>query len=303
MRNSSNFDRGREFPSRGRSGHSSVARGTARSEVHSQEAAARPFIKWVGGKRQLLAELRKYVPQGYGTLHEPFVGGGALFFSLRPARAVLSDTNERLVRAYRGVRNDVETVIQRLRSYPHDKAFFLRMREFDVDATPSDADVAAWLIYINKTCYNGLYRVNSKNVFNVPFGAYVNPTICDESLLRACSKILQNAEIISGDFEEVIERSKPGDFVYFDPPYVPLSATSSFTSYTSSGFGPEEQKRLRDVALALKESGRHVLLSNSSAGLVRELYSSDFAIVEVQATRMVNTKAEMRGKIAELLMV
>lgn len=274
---------------------------TTKKEIEKEPVQARPFVKWVGGKRQLLNELLKHAPKEYGTFHEPFLGGGAMFFGLKPARAILSDTNERLVRTYRGVRNDVEAVIKRLRTFPHDKAFFLQMRGLDIDASLSDAEVAAWFIYLNKTCYNGLYRVNSRNIFNTPFGAYENPTVCDESLLRACSKALKKAEIVQADFERVVADTHSGDFVYFDPPYVPLSATSSFTSYTSSGFGPTEQKRLRDLAISLKRAGRHVLISNSSAGLVRDLYSPAFAIVEVQASRTVNTKASGRGRIAELL--
>jgi DNA adenine methylase len=241
------------------------------------------------------------VPTRYGTYIEPFVGGGALFFALRPARAVLADVNERLIRTYCGVRDDVEKVITLLKTYPHDSRFFYDLREIDIDAR-SDGEVAAWFIYLNKTGYNGLYRVNRRNRYNVPFGRYVNPTICDESNLRACAAALRDADLIAEDFEVAARRAQRGDFAYFDPPYVPLSATSSFTSYTSDGFGPEQQTRLRDVARHLKGRGVHVLLSNSSAPFVRKLYAREFATVEqVSATRMVNSRPSSRGAIPELI--
>ena len=267
----------------------------------SRTIVPRPFCKWAGGKRQLLAKLAPRVPERFGVYHEPFVGGGALFFAVQPAKSHLSDVNERLVRTYRGIQHDVEGVIRRLGEYPHQRKFFEQMRERDVDANEQDAAVAAWLIYLNKTGYNGLYRVNSKNRFNVPFGDHKNPTICDEENLRACSEALTGAKVHCEDFAKVLDRAVSGDFVYFDPPYVPLSVTSYFTSYTSDGFDMDDQRRLRDVALALKKKGVHVLLSNSSAPAVYELYKTGFDIHTVEATRKVNCKASGRGKITELL--
>jgi DNA adenine methylase len=263
----------------------------------------RPFVKWVGGKRQIVAELLKHVPQlGSHTYHEPFVGGGALFFAVRPKRAVLSDNNLRLIRTYCGVRDHVDAVIRLLRGYErkHDQDEFYRVRALPIDGQ-TDADVAAWLIYLNKTAYNGLYRVNSRNAFNVPFGRYVNPTICDEINLRACAAALQGVDLQHQDFSAVLKRAKRGDFVYFDPPYVPLSATSYFTGYTAEGFGPKDQEKLRDVALQLKRKGVHVLLSNSGAGFVRELYAPQFDLQEVAALRNVNCRADGRGPVQELL--
>jgi DNA adenine methylase len=278
-----------------------IDHGVARPiEAPAEDAAARPFLKWAGGKRQLLPALLAHAPPRRGGYFEPFVGGGALFFALRPKRAVLADVNTRLIRAYRGVRGAVDEVIRLLRSYPHDPAFFYRFREADIDDA-TDAEVAAWVIYLNKTGFNGLYRVNRENRFNVPFGRYDNPTICDEPTLRACAAALAHAALRVGDFEAIVAEAKAGDFVYFDPPYVPLSATSSFTSYTSKGFGTEEQKRLRDTARRLKERGVRVLLSNSSAPAVRKLYAKGFDVVEVSATRAVNSKATGRGPIAELI--
>ncbi len=261
---------------------------------------ARPFLKWVGGKRQLLPAIREHVPASYHTYHEPFLGGGALFFDLAPPHAVLTDSNRRLIRAYKGVRNDCEHVIDLLQGYQHTKDFYLGLRKAHIDAR-GDPEVAAWLIYLNRTGYNGLYRVNSRNEFNVPFGRYKNPTICDAPNLRACSRALRGATLQIKDFEVVRDQAKPGDFVYFDPPYVPLSTTSSFTSYTQDGFGLESQERLRDLALDLKQRGVHVLISNSASPEVRDLYARGFKHKTVEANRAVNSKADRRGKISELL--
>lgn len=261
----------------------------------------RPFLKWVGGKRQLLPVLTSHVPHRFGRYHEPFLGGGALFFHLRPGRAVLSDTNARLIRTWRGVRDAVEDVIALLAAYPHDRAFFEQKRAEPIDER-SDAEVAAWFIYLNRTGFNGLYRVNRRNIFNVPFGAYANPTICDADLLRMASATLADTELHVEDFGVVLDRAEPGDFVYFDPPYVPLSATSSFTSYTADGFGMPEQARLRDTARALKERGVHVLLSNSSAPAVHELYADGFSRTPVSAARAINCDATKRGSVTELIL-
>jgi len=262
---------------------------------------AKPFVKWVGGKRQLLPAILKHVRLAEGAVyHEPFVGGGAVFFHRQPKRAFLTDSNARLIRTYRGIKQDVEGVIRLLRSYPHDKGFYLEMRARDIDAE-SDVAIAAWFIYLNRTGYNGLYRVNSKNGFNVPFGDYKNPTICDADNLRACSRALRGARIEKRDFASVVARAKRGDFVYFDPPYIPLTATSKFTDYTSEGFSDADQVRLRDVAVELKRRGVSVLLSNSSAPRVYDLYSAHFECVEVDARRSVNCNPNGRGRIPELL--
>jgi DNA adenine methylase len=262
---------------------------------------ARPFLKWVGGKRQLLPTISAHAPPRFGRYHEPFLGGGALFFHLRPARAVLADTNERLVRTWRGVRDRVEDVIALLGTYPHDRAFFERLRGVAID-TATDAEVAAWFIYLNRTGFNGLYRVNRRNIYNVPFGSYTNPTICDAATLRMASAALANVELNVEDFGSVLDRAEPGDFVYFDPPYVPLSVSSSFTAYTADGFGMAEQSRLRDTARLLKQRGVHVLLSNSSAPAVVELYANGFSATPVAAARAINCDASRRGAVTELLL-
>ena len=262
---------------------------------------ARPFLKWAGGKRQLLPELLRRCPPSYGRYFEPFLGGGALFFALRPERATLADVNARLIRTYQGVRDDVEALIQALKGYPYEETFFYELRKKNIDAC-SDTELAAWFIYLNKTGFNGLYRVNRDNQFNVPFGRYAKPNTCDEATLRACSRALVDADLTVDDFAAVAERAQRGDFVYFDPPYMPLSATSSFTSYTSSGFDEERQSCLCEVARTLKGRGVHVLLSNSATPFIRKLYTeSGFAVSRVSATRMVNSKVSGRGAIDELV--
>jgi len=268
--------------------------------IASATVGAVPYLKWAGGKRSLLRHLLPLVPSSYGTYHEPFVGGGALFFALQPKRAVITDVNRRLVRSYVAIRDDVDAVIALLKTYPHDKQFFLEMRGVPIDYR-SAVEVAAWLIYVNRTCFNGLYRVNRDNVFNVPFGRYANPTICDEANLRACSDALAGVSILHEPFETVLKRAVAGDFAYFDPPYLPIAATSSFTGYSPDGFGLDDHRRLRDAARELKKRGVHVLLSNSAAPAIRELYADGFEVTEVLANRAINANGEGRGKIPELI--
>ncbi|PIQ91541.1 MAG: modification methylase [Parcubacteria group bacterium CG11_big_fil_rev_8_21_14_0_20_39_22] len=198
----------------------------------------KPFVKWVGGKRQLLAQFRRlnlYPPEKFdiriGRYFEPFVGGGAVFFDLLPEKGFLSDLNKELVTTYNVIRNDVEGLIASLKKHKIDKEYFLNIRAKDSKAL-NDLAVASRFIFLNRTCFNGLYRVNSKGGFNVPYGKYANPLICDESNLRKVSKSLQNIEVKHQDYKEVLKTAKKGDFVYFDPPYYPVSKTASFTSYT-----------------------------------------------------------------------
>jgi DNA adenine methylase len=282
-----------------------TSRGNVRSPKRAETAQVlvpdqpRPFIKWAGGKRQLLTAILRKVPRTYGAYHEPFLGGGAVFFALSPIKAFLSDSNERLVRCYKGIKSHLPEVVSLLKGYKKDRSVFMKMRDQDIDAE-SDAAVAAWFIFLNKLGFNGLYRVNSKNRFNVPFGDNKNAQIFDEDNLVACSRALANAEVEHEDFSKVLDRARSGDLVYFDPPYVPLSSTSYFTSYTAKGFTPEDQIRLRDLALKLKERDVHVILSNSSTA--ESLYKGKgFVVKKVLASRAVNSKPEGRGKIAELL--
>ncbi len=255
------------------------------------------------GKTQLLPELSKRVPNSFGRYYEPFAGGGALFFYLQPQRACITDINPDLVNLYTVVRDQVEALIEDLSQHIYEKAYFYQMRS--IDRTPAyegwtDVQRASRFIYLNKTCYNGLYRVNSKGQFNVPFGRYTDPTILDPVNLYACQAALQKAVIEVSDFYSVRKRVRANDFIYFDPPYAPLSATSKFTSYTKDGFNREMQYVLRDLCRALDRRSVRFMLSNSSAPLILDLYS-EFNIEHVYATRSINSKAGRRGKISEVL--
>ena len=269
---------------------------------------AKPFIKWVGGKRRVIPELIKDMPSEFGGYYEPFIGGGALFFYLRSQGLLLdrditiSDLNLRLIRTYTAVRDDVENLIDRLADYSkrHGNTFYYNTRSMDIDKAKSDVDVAAWFVYLNKTAFNGLYRVNKKNQFNAPIGRYKNPAICDADNLRACSLALENVDIKHGYFDHMRHDANPGDFIYFDPPYVPVSVTSSFTSYTDKGFGSLEQRMLRDLAADFKESGVHVMLSNADTEYVRNLYDG-FNIRSIQVGRAINCKAGSRGSVGEVI--
>lgn len=291
-----------------------------RMERAMAEERARPFIKWAGGKAQLLSELLKHVPERFGNYWEPFVGGGALFFELhalgflgKPPRAslgswaILNDANVRLVRTWHALQDNAHGVVQYLRKYEerYEKEgtkFYYETRAAESHTTFAAGLDAAWFIFINKTCFNGLWRVNKKNVFNVPAGKFKGKhTICDAGNLYAVERALRNVAIWNKDFENASERVEKGDFWYADPPYVPASKTGNFTSYTADGFGPAEQERLRDIALKLKAKGVKVLLSNSDTEPVRELYGKEFEMRRVEARRAVNSKAERRGVVGELL--
>jgi len=265
----------------------------------------RPFLKWAGGKRQLAEAILQRMPTSFDTYHEPFVGSGAIFFYLyrqgKIRRAVLSDLNRELIDTYLAVRDEVETIIQFLSAYPHSLDFYYEIRARDPWQL-SQAERAARLIYLNKTGYNGLYRVNRQGKFNVPFGRYKSPRYLDRENLLAVSQALQGVEILCASFETVLQRAQAGDWVYFDPPYAPLSPTANFTSYHANGFGLKEQEQLRDVCLALIEKEVHFTLSNSDTGAVRSLYASPhFRIEEVMAQRAINSNAARRGKISELV--
>ncbi len=271
----------------------------------------KPFVKWVGGKRQLLQQFKKlglYPPESFdpekGTYFEPFVGGGAVFFDLLPETAFLSDMNADLVTTYNVIKNDVEKLIISLRKHEYSKEYFLKMRSKDPKKM-SDVGIASRFIYLNRTAFNGMYRVNSKGEFNVPFGKYSNPIICDVVNLRKASKALKHVTIQHQDYKSVLNKAKKGDFVYFDPPYQPISKTAAFTSYTSSGFGEKEQIELRDTYQELHKRGCFVMLSNSDALFINKIYSElkeyGIKINKVQAGRAINSKASGRGKICEVL--
>ena len=262
-----------------------------------------PIVKWVGGKRQLMFELLKNMPENYNRYFEPFIGGGALFFELQPNNAYISDMNKELINVYQVVRDNVDELVADLQKHDISKEYFMKIR--NIDRTEeyenwSDVKKASRFIYLNRTCFNGMYRVNSKGEFNVPFGHYKNPRILDENNLINCSNLLQRTEIKHADFSEILKKVKKDDFVYFDPPYVPLSETSSFTSYTKDGFDMDMQFKLRDVCDELDTMGVKFLLSNSDTKFVNELYEN-YNIKKVFASRQINANADGRGKITEVL--
>ena len=273
------------------------------SAIQGGQGQARPFLKWAGGKGRLLEQYWPYLPDRIHTYYEPFLGGGAVFFALRDRcqAAVLADINEELVNVYRCVQRHVEPLITRLEEHRqnHSNSYYYVVRsQF---ALPQPVDRAARLLYLNKTCYNGLYRENSRGQFNVPMGRYKNPKICDPQLLYAASDSLQLARIEQAPFDFVLDCAiAPTDFVYFDPPYHPISATSHFTRYNRYGFTAADQRRLRDVFTALAQRGINVMLSNSDCPFIRELYSQ-FRLHPIQASRAINSKASRRGRISELL--
>ena len=269
--------------------------------------STKPFLKWAGGKRQLLDEIMKCVLDAgeFKSFHEPFVGGGALFFHLagngylNHKLKYLSDINTNLIDAYWGLQNDVEGVIICLKKHSefHNNDYYYRVRS---EIPEGLIERAARIIYLNKTCYNGLYRENSQGKFNVPIGRYKKPNICDETILRNCALSLQGANIAAHEFEKIIEYVSCGDFVYFDPPYVPISNTASFTTYSKNGFGINDQKRLAFIFRELDKRGVKVLLSNSMTEIVGELYKG-FKINVVYAKRFVNSRSDCRGTISETL--
>jgi DNA adenine methylase len=262
-------------------------------------ASARPFLKWAGGKTQLLPEILARFPATYRCYHEPFLGGGAVFFALGPERAVLSDVNQDLIETYRAVRDEPGAVIAQLVRRRATEQEYYRIRA-QSPAQLTLVAAAARTIYLNRTCYNGLYRVNQKGEFNVPYGRYANPTLCNAENIRLASKALRGIELRCEDVLGVAKRAQKGDLVYFDPPYDPLSPTASFTSYARGGFGPDEQAALASVFRLLVERGVHVVLSNSDTPLVRKLYR-DFKIEPVYARRAINSRADRRGHVREVI--
>ncbi len=266
---------------------------------------AYPILKWAGGKTQLLPALSELLPETFKHYYEPFVGGGAMFFHLLDStprlRAHLADYNEELINCYKAVRDEVDAVIKQLKKHRNESDYFYRLRALDPSSLRS-VERAARLIYLNKTCFNGLYRVNSRGHFNVPFGAYKNPRTCDEENLRAASQALQTVHLERGHFSKSLRSAGRGDFVYLDPPYQPLSATANFTSYTSRCFGETDQQELADVVKQLDKRGCRFMLSNSDNEFVRQLYK-DFRIETVLATRAINCKGSRRGRITELVIL
>jgi len=273
---------------------------------------AQPFLKWAGGKAKLAPAIIKRAPRWFRRYHEPFLGGGAVFFAIAKAQpltgAHLNDANEELMACYQAVRDQPEPLLARLEALA---AAYLPLAHearaelyYRVRATvPTLAiDRAARLIFLNRTCYNGLFRVNAKGQFNVPHGRYSNPAIADRARILAASEALRDAELTSSDFETACAAAEPGDLVYLDPPYVPLSDTASFTAYTARDFGPSDQRRLRDVFDSLSRRGVAALLSNSAHETVRDLYRDrGYTFETVAMSRAVNSVGRGRAPIPELL--
>ncbi|WP_017658855.1 DNA adenine methylase [Baaleninema simplex] len=291
----------------------SVARSSERQKrkAYSYNPLAQPFLKWAGGKRQLIPIIKKYIPRKYTQYYEPFVGAGAVLFSLQPAKKsiVINDTNSELINCYKTIRDNPEDLLNLCKQHEsnNSKEYYYRLRGRDRQPgfeKLSSVERAARIIYLNKTCFNGLFRVNSQGQFNVPYGDYANPVVADPAVIKAVSTFLnqRSVTIDRGDFEDSVSKAKKGAFVYFDPPYHPISDTSSFTGYSINGFGEIEQKRLKSVCDELSDRGCHVLVSNSNAPFIRELYGdSRYEIVEVRASRSINSVGSKRGKIGELL--
>ena len=290
---------------------------SSRAAKKPKTRVAEPFLKWNGGKRQLLPKLLPHVPETFGRYHEPFLGGGALFFALAAAGRLkhgsyLGDTNERLIRTWRTVQAWPDQLISCLEGYASGyaqakendklKEWWTEVRNGGPQEN-SDVLTASWMIFMNKTDFNGMYRVNKAGKFNVPMGRYKNPTICNKAGLRLASAALDYKTFIHhGDYQQTIGRAKAGDFVYFDCPYAPVSKTSNFTAFTPGGFGDKDQQYLRDAALTLKMKGVHVMISNSSAPLIDKLYDiPHFTIEKVEAKRAINSKADGRGPVVEYI--
>lgn len=264
-----------------------------------------PIVKWAGGKRQLLSIIEKNLPQSFNRYYEPFVGGGALLFHLQPEKAVINDVNEELINLYRVVKDDVDALIETLKQFRNEATYFYAIRAQDREKgfqEKTRVERAARIHYLNKTCYNGLYRVNSRGQFNAPFGRYKNPNIVNEKNLRALHLYLNNGrvDILNMDFADALESADKDAFVYLDPPYDPLSESAHFTGYAKNGFGRAEQIRLKETCDDLHKRGARFLLSNSATDFIKDLYKT-YEIRIVRAKRAVNSKGDKRGAVDEVL--
>lgn len=273
----------------------------------SSNVLINPILKWVGGKRQLLANIMPLINKNCSTYVEPFVGGGAVFFELQPNKAIINDYNAELINVYKVVRDFPEELINLLEDHNRENSeeYYYELRALDRNekyTEMNNIEKAARIIYLNKTCYNGLYRVNSAGQFNSPYGRYKNPNIVNATTIRAMSKYLRNPKIIikQGDYRDVLRGLRKGAFVYLDPPYMPISSSSSFTGYTENGFSYEQQVALKEECDKLKEKRISFLQSNSDCPEIRELYK-EYDIKKVQAKRSINSDANKRGEISEVL--
>ncbi|MBN3905807.1 MAG: DNA adenine methylase [Nostoc sp. NMS1] len=267
-----------------------------------KETSPRPFLKWAGGKSRLIQQYIPYFPKSYKNYYEPFLGGGAVFFYLQPTTAILTDINAELINTYCCVRDQVEELISLLKEHKirHNKDYYYSVRNH---SGGTDIEKAARVIYLNKTCFNGLYRVNSQGKFNVPLGKYENPNICSEVLLQAASEALSHAEIKQADFTEVLNHATSSDdFVFFDPPYHPISETSYFTAYSQNRFSKKDQELLRDTCAELASRGVKVMVCNSESEFIRNIYTDiNFEAYKIKAARSINSNIKNRGMVDELL--
>lgn len=266
----------------------------------------KPVLKWVGGKTQLLDHIRERIPSDIGTYYEPFIGGGAVFFNIAPQKAVISDMNGELINLYQVIKTSPDALIASLKRHQNTPEYFYQLRSKDRNRKNfkrlSPISKASRLIYLNRTCFNGLFRVNSRGELNAPFGYYKNPQICNEPNIREISGFLSShdIEIIEADFEQALSTAKAGDFVYLDPPYDPVTDTASFTGYVAGGFDREQQRRLKACCDRLNAAGVKFLLSNSATEFILELYK-DYKIDLVNAKRNINCKGDSRGAVQEVL--
>jgi len=260
------------------------------------DVTPKPFVKWAGGKRQLINLLIDNAPTSFGRYFEPFVGGGALLFALLPSAATITDANPELINAYQIIRDELPALMKDLARHRNDEEYFYAIRAKQ-PARLSAVKRASRFLYLNKTCFNGLYRENSKGEFNAPFGKYVNPKILDQENLTAVSAYLNDSDvaIYHRDYKAVLDEARPGDFVYFDPPYYPLTQTASFTKYVGADFGPDNQQELAAVFGELARRNVYVMLSNSNTEFIKNIYQGH-RIQQVAASRAINCKGSKRGK-------
>jgi len=281
--------------------------------MRGKDSLVKPYLKWAGGKRQLLPQIKTHLPPKWNGMryYEPFVGGGALFFDLQPRKAVINDNNEQLILTYEVIRDNVDDLIELLNEHKtqHGEDHYYKVREQDRDvetfAKLTNVQKAARIIYLNKTCYNGLYRVNSQGLFNVPYGRYTKPAIFDEPILRGLNRYLnapgKDIRITCGDFADSVKNARNGSFIYFDPPYHSPNNTN-FTGYQAGGFDDDEQCRLQKVFSERTDAGAKCLLSNSSTEFIHDLYNDKrFEIVIVNAKRVINSDSTRRGEVDEVL--
>lgn len=277
-----------------------------RESNNLNSSEARPFLQWVGGKRNMIQQYKKYFPADYNTYYEPFVGGGAVFFSLLPSNAIITDSNQELIETYKAIRDSPEEVISLLEELKkkHSKELYMAIREldriYDLFFEFSLVEIASRMIYLNQTCFNAVYRVNKKSQFNVPIGSSLNRLICDKNAIIIASKILKKAKIICADFEEALLGHNENDFIYLDPPYEPVSKYSDFTRYTKEKFYQDDQLRLKNIFDKLTKAGCKVMLSNSDCEYIRDLYK-EYNIIYVTSLRTLNCKKDRRGQVSELL--